>query len=199
MVPTTHPDPKIGVSIILEIWGVKTCLSTLCLIWYSDKKLFSGRLSWCLASKIDSELRKCPMFVNSASAASNRLRICQKILWVCSLKYKNLLILICLTIKFQDRHDANVQCLAKQTDFWRFFIQNRVRREGRKLPKCYVKSTNFSSIARTNVGSFSMSFGCKISNGSRVMSRLIWNYEKKSILVWKFAFSNLMACNSTTT
>ena len=30
MIPTTYPDPKIGVSIILEIWGVKTSLNTLC-------------------------------------------------------------------------------------------------------------------------------------------------------------------------
>ena len=29
MIPTTYPGPKIGVSIILEIWGVKITLSTL--------------------------------------------------------------------------------------------------------------------------------------------------------------------------
>ena len=86
----------------------------------------------------------------------------------------------------------------KKLDFLGFFIQNANSSYGRKLPKCYVKSTNFSSIAHTNVGNFSMSFGCKIFNGSEVMSLQIWNYEKKSILVWKFAFSNLMACNSRT-
>ena len=54
--------------------------------------------------------------------------------------------------------DSAIQCLAKQTDFWGFFIQNRVRREGKKLPKCYVKTTNFFSIACTNVGSFLQNF-----------------------------------------
>ena len=38
------------------------------------------------------------------------------------------------------------------------------------VPKFYVKSTNFSSIARINVGSFSMRFGCKIIYGSGVTS-----------------------------
>ena len=32
MIPTTHPDLEIGVSDILEIWGVKTSLGTLCQI-----------------------------------------------------------------------------------------------------------------------------------------------------------------------
>ena len=45
------------------------------------------------------------------------------------------------------------------------FIQNTHSREGRKLPKHYVKFPNFSSIACINVGSFSMSFGCKIFCG----------------------------------
>ena len=63
-----------------------------------------------------------------------------------------------------------VQSIGEQTDFLVFFIQNMVRRESKKLPKCYVKSTNFSSIACTNVGSLSMSVGCKISNGSGVTS-----------------------------
>ena len=43
-----------------------------------------------------------------------------------------------------------------------------------------------------------MSFGNKISNDSEVMSCQIKNYERKSTLLWKFAFSNLMACNSRT-
>ena len=46
----------------------------------------------------------------------------------------------------------------------------------------------FSTTARTNVGSVSMSFGCKISNNLKLIN-----------LVWKFAFSTLMACNSRTT
>ena len=62
------------------------------------------------------------------------------------------------------------QSLAEQTDFLGVFIQNRARHEGRKLPENYAKSTNFSSIACTNVGSLSMSFGCKIFNGSGGMS-----------------------------
>ena len=46
-----------------------------------------------------------------------------------------------------------------------FFIQNAHSREGRKLPKCYVKKfTNFSSIACINEESFSISFGSKISS-----------------------------------
>ena len=38
----------------------------------------------------------------------------------------------------------------------------------------------------------------KIFNGSGVMSLQIWSYGKKSILVSKFAFSNVMVCNSRT-
>ena len=87
-----------------------------------------------------------------------------------------------------------------QHHFWGFpYVQNRARREGRKLPKSYVKSTIFSSIACTNVGSLFMSFCCKIFNGSGVMSCQIWNHRKKSILTWKFEFSILIACNSRTT
>ena len=67
-----------------------------------------------------------------------------------------------------------IQSLAEQTDFLRFSIQNRARCEGRKLPKSYVKSTIFSSIAGTNVENLSMSFGCKIFNGSGVTSHQIW-------------------------
>ena len=66
-----------------------------------------------------------------------------------------------------------IQSLAEQTDFLRFSIQNRARIEGRILPKSYVKSTIFSSIARINVVSLSMSFGCKISNGSGVTSHQV--------------------------
>ena len=47
---------------------------------------------------------------------------------------------------------ALLQSLAEQTDFLRFSIQNRARIEGRILPKSYVKSIIFSSIACTNVG-----------------------------------------------
>ena len=91
-----------------------------------------------------------------------------------------------------------LQSLAEQTDFLRFSIQNRARIEGRILPKSYVKSIIFSSIACTNVGNLSMNFGCKIFNGSGVVSLQSLNCGKRFILVWKFTFSNLMACNSRT-
>ena len=53
-------------------------------------------------------------------------------------------------------------------------------------------------IVCINVGYNSMSFGTKISNGFGVTSHQIWKCEKKSILVWKFVFSTLMACDSKT-
>ena len=60
----------------------------------------------------------------------------------------------------------NVQWCSEQTGHLLFFIQNAHSCEGRKLPKRYVKFTNFSSIACINVESFSISFGSKISIGS---------------------------------
>ena len=64
--------------------------------------------------------------------------------------------------------------------------------------KCYVKSTNFSSNASNNVESFYMSFGGKIliALGLKAVK---FETTKKSILVWKFALSTLMAYNSWTT
>ena len=69
----------------------------------------------------------------------------------------------------------HVQSLEEQTDFLGFSIQNRAGREGRKLPKSYVKSTIFFSIACTNVERFSMSFGCKIFSDSGDSSCQIFN------------------------
>ena len=59
-----------------------------------------------------------------------------------------------------------IQSCSEQTGHLLFFIQNAHSCEGRKLPKRHAKFTNFSSIACINVGSFSISFGSKISSGS---------------------------------
>ena len=50
--------------------------------------MFLGRLRWYLVSKIDSKFWKCSIVDNSAS---NRLKRCKKIFWVCSFVRKNLL------------------------------------------------------------------------------------------------------------
>ena len=71
--------------------------------------------------------------------------------------------------------------------------------EGRKLPKRYVKFTNFSSIAWIIVGGFSMSFGYKITICSGVMSHQSWKYEKSPFLLGNSQLSNLMSRNSRTT
>ena len=91
-----------------------------------------------------------------------------------------------------------IQCLANQTNFLGGFMQNANSRLGRKLPKCYVKSIKFSSIARTNVGSFSMSFGCKIFSGSEDSSCQIFNIHFSLLKLTFLVLSNLKACNSKT-
>ena len=59
--------------------------------------------------------------------------------------------------------------------FWGFPYKTPIHYVCRKLPKHYVKFSNFSSIACINVGSFSMSFGCEIFSGFGDSS--CWNFN----------------------
>ncbi len=70
-----------------------------------------------------------------------------------------------------------------------FSIQNGVKRGGSKLPKSYVKSTNFLSNACINMGSLSMSFRCKIFNGSGVTYKPSNLKMQISKLKWTFFHS----------
>ena len=62
--------------------------------------------------------------------------------------------------------------LQNNPTFLGFSIQNRARREGRKLPKNHVKSTIFSSIAYANVGSLSCLLYTSPSPRDRTRSRM---------------------------
>ena len=68
-------------------------------------KSFSERFSWVLTLKMDFEYKKMPIF---EGFQSNRFTKHQKILWACSLGCKKLLNLICLPMKFHNRHHASV-------------------------------------------------------------------------------------------
>ena len=93
---------------------------------------------------------------------------------------------------------CDLQSLAIRTDFLGFSIQNAPRCKGKNLIKSYGKSTIFISIACTNVESFSMSFGCKISSGSGDLSCQIFYIHFSLLKLTFLVLSNLKACNSKT-
>ena len=78
--------------------------------WYSDEKIIFRMIKWNLASKNDSKLWKFPIFDSSDSKSLTR---CQKILWICSLGYKNLLNFARHSMKFHTRHHATVHTSLK--------------------------------------------------------------------------------------
>ena len=82
-----------------------------------------------------------------------------------------------------------LQCLAKQTDYLGFFIQDRVRREVKNYLNVMLKPPIFSSISCTNVGSFSKSFGCK-------NFQWFWSYEPSNLNLWKKVHFSMEICIS---
>ena len=72
-----------------------------------------------------------------------------------------------------------------------FFIQNTHSREGRKLPKCYVKLAIFSSIAWINVGSFSISFGSKFPVTMEIRAVKVLIFLTKTDFFYIFNFEGL--------
>ena len=73
-----------------------------------------------------------------------------------------------------------LQWCSEQTEQVLFFIQNTHSREGRKLPKHYVKFKNFPQLLTLhNVGGFSMSFGYKI----KLPVHWFWSYEPSKLKV----------------
>ena len=55
--------------------------------WYSDMHIVSRKIKWNLPSVIDSELWKFPNFDGSDLKSLIRY---QNILWICSLRYENI-------------------------------------------------------------------------------------------------------------
>ena len=80
-------------------------MNVVLLIWYSNKNFGFRKIESFLASKIDFEIWKCPIF---ASSASNRLTRYEQILSGCSLGCKNALNFTCLTKKFHYPVHTNI-------------------------------------------------------------------------------------------
>ena len=80
-------------------------MKVVLLIWYSNKNFGFRKIESYLASKIDFEIWKCPIF---ASSASNCLTRYEQILLGCSLEYKNALNFTCLPMKFHNRGRTTV-------------------------------------------------------------------------------------------
>ena len=74
-------------------------MKVVLLIWYSNNDFGFMKIVSYLASKIDFEIWKCPIF---ASSASNCLTRYEQILSGCSLGCKNALNFTCLTMKFHN-------------------------------------------------------------------------------------------------
>ena len=89
-------------------------IKSVLLDWYSDKKIIFRMIRWNLASKNDSELWKFPIFDSSDSKSLTRY---QKILWVCSLGYKNLLNFAWHSMKFHNCHHASKELLENTSWF----------------------------------------------------------------------------------
>ena len=81
-------------------------MKVVLLIWYSNKNFGFRKIESYLASKIDFEIWKCPIF---ASSASNCLTRYEQILSGCSLGCKNALNFTCLPMKFHNRVHTSVQ------------------------------------------------------------------------------------------
>ena len=92
-------------------------------------------------------------------------------------------------------HWVDIQSLAIRTDFWGFSIQNAIFQSCRNLPKCGAKSTIFLSNACMNVGSFSMSFGCKLFCALGISSCWIFYFEFSLLKLHFFVLSKLKTCN----
>ena len=93
-------------------------MKVVLLIWYSNKNFGFRKIESYLASKIDFEIWKCPIF---ASSASNCLTRYKQILSGCSLGCKNALNLTCLPMKFHNRvhTSAHYSCTsAKALSGW---------------------------------------------------------------------------------
>ena len=71
--------------------------------WYLDEKIIFRMIKWDLASKKDSELWEFPIFDTSDSKSLTRY---QKILWICSFGYKNLLNFAWHYPKFHNCHHS---------------------------------------------------------------------------------------------
>ena len=80
-------------------------MKVVLLIWYSNKNFGFRKIESYLASKIDFEIWKCPIF---ASSASNCLTRYEQILSGCSLGCKSALNFTCLPMKFHNRVHTNV-------------------------------------------------------------------------------------------
>ena len=89
--------------------------------------------------------------------------------------------------------------LQLEPTFWGFPYKTPIHYVCRKLPKHYVKFPNFSSIACINVGSFSMSSGCKIFSGFGGSSCWNFNFRFSLLKLTFFVLSKLKVCNSRTT
>ena len=85
-------------------------MKVVLLIWYSNKNFGFRKIESYLASKIDFEIWKCPIF---ASSASNCLTRYEQILSGCSLGCKNALNFTCLPMKFHNRSHTNIQAKRK--------------------------------------------------------------------------------------
>ena len=95
-------------------------------------------IRWNLASKNDSELWKFPIFDSSDSKSLTRY---QKILWICSLGYKNLLNFAWHSTKFYNCHHAN----AGPLDPWNYTVFQKGHENGvifnnlqKKTSSCHV-------------------------------------------------------------
>ena len=74
-------------------------MKVVLLIWYSNKNFGFRKIESYLASKIDFEIWKCPIFARSTSHCLTRY---EQILSGCSLGCKNALNFTCLPMKFHN-------------------------------------------------------------------------------------------------
>ena len=106
-------------------------MKVVLLIWYSNKNFGFRKIESYLASKIDFEIWKCPIF---ASSASNCLTRYEQILSGCSLGCKNALNFTRLPMKFHNRVHTTLHTAIPNRIWWKilgqmFFTKRRAKRQ----------------------------------------------------------------------